>query len=241
MGNEDVPLSTFNRPEDTESLPEAKAEIASKFPRPHVVMYVLLAAFITALVVAAIVIATVDSHANQPRQPPTNDSQSDPSEKGDSITTEPGPSLNNNPKPTPTNDSDSSPTNNSSNTDKPTPDSSSNNNTKPVQPFLPDPLSFNSILRANDRRVAFLRSVRHEASGLPRSYRVVPDTYWAQVHSDPSDITNQAERILAEYGTNLYDAACWQIAMALAGNYDAEVSSSVADSIGGDFKLSLSF
>jgi hypothetical protein len=51
--------------------------------------------------------------------------------------------------------------------------------------------------------------------GMPLSFWVPPN-YWESVHSDPDDLTFSIERVLATYGLNLYDGACWQIALAVA-------------------------
>jgi hypothetical protein len=48
----------------------------------------------------------------------------------------------------------------------------------------------------------------------------VPIGYWSQIGSRPDNATDTAERILATYGLNLYDASVWSIAVALGGHFD---------------------
>jgi hypothetical protein len=72
--------------------------------------------------------------------------------------------------------------------------------------------------------VRFLKTNR-SPGGLPLSYRP-PKGYWKSIGSRPDQLEHVMERLLtgeegfADAGAvNLYDAATWQIAMALAGHY----------------------
>jgi len=56
-------------------------------------------------------------------------------------------------------------------------------------------------------------------TNMPKSF-YIPNSYWEKVHSDPFNEENRNERILASYGLNIYDGACWQIALALMGETD---------------------
>jgi len=76
-----------------------------------------------------------------------------------------------------------------------------------------------------DAIVKFLRANK-TPWGLPLSYRP-PKGYWQSIQSDPARLEDIMERILtgeagfADAGAvNLYDAATWQIAMALSGNFE---------------------
>lgn len=62
-------------------------------------------------------------------------------------------------------------------------------------------------------------------TGLPRSY-FVTDGYWQNIYSNfdrlgyaaaSVDEGRQQERFIMQYGLNLYDGACWQIALCLSG------------------------
>lgn len=53
-------------------------------------------------------------------------------------------------------------------------------------------------------------------TNMAKSFHI-PEHYWEEVHHDLSNTENRNERILATYGQNIYDAACWQIALALMG------------------------
>jgi hypothetical protein len=63
--------------------------------------------------------------------------------------------------------------------------------------------------------VNFLSDNVSPATGIPLSFWIPPN-YWVDVKSDPENETQTIERILATYGLNLYDGACWQIALGLA-------------------------
>lgn len=56
-------------------------------------------------------------------------------------------------------------------------------------------------------------------SGMPKSFNI-PEGYWETVNSDPDKTEDIYERILATHGQNIYDAATWQIALAMVGQID---------------------
>lgn len=62
----------------------------------------------------------------------------------------------------------------------------------------------------------FLLNNKTAKTGMPLSFQI-PDNYWLLIGSNPIDPENTAERILATYGQNIYDAACWQLALAVLG------------------------
>lgn len=68
-----------------------------------------------------------------------------------------------------------------------------------------------------DPRVEFILRTKSDVTDMPRSYRIDP-SFWASVKSDPNDAQNIAERIIASYGLNIYDGACFQMAAALGGH-----------------------
>ena len=70
----------------------------------------------------------------------------------------------------------------------------------------------------DNRVINFLVNNHSKKSNMPLSFKI-PDGFWAEVGSDPDNVTDTAERILATYGLNLYDGACWQIALALGSQY----------------------
>ena len=43
--------------------------------------------------------------------------------------------------------------------------------------------------------------------------------YWNDIHSDPDNVTETSERILATFGLNIYDGGIWQVALALMGMF----------------------
>ncbi len=64
-------------------------------------------------------------------------------------------------------------------------------------------------------------------TGLPRSY-LMTDGYWQNIYSNfdrlgyaaaSVDEGRQQERFIMQYGLNLYDGACWQIALCLSGGF----------------------
>jgi len=56
-------------------------------------------------------------------------------------------------------------------------------------------------------------------TAMPKSF-YIPQGYWSSVGSIPDDEENSNERILATFGQNIYDAATWQIALAMMGRTD---------------------
>lgn len=55
-----------------------------------------------------------------------------------------------------------------------------------------------------------------DRTSLPKSF-YIPEGYWERVGSEPDNIENRNERILAANGLNIYDGATWQMAVALLG------------------------
>lgn len=60
----------------------------------------------------------------------------------------------------------------------------------------------------------FLLINRSPLSGMPLSY-YFPPNFWRDVGSNHSEESAIDERILATYGLNIYDGACWQIGVTL--------------------------
>lgn len=67
-----------------------------------------------------------------------------------------------------------------------------------------------------DKLNFLLKNVSSKAS-MPKSF-YIPENYWEEIDSDPSNEENRNERILATFGQNIYDAATWQVALAMMGH-----------------------
>jgi hypothetical protein len=78
--------------------------------------------------------------------------------------------------------------------------------------------AFSTDYRADEGdKLNFLLKNTSKATNLPLSFHI-PENYWEQIDSKPSNEENRNERILATYGQNIYDAATWQIALAMLGH-----------------------
>ena len=88
-----------------------------------------------------------------------------------------------------------------------------------------------SALAQNEYEPEILRYIDGHVwtvTGLPQSYYVT-EGYWQNVYSNEDtmgyagacyDPGRQQERFITQYGLNLYDGACYQIAMSLSGTRD---------------------
>jgi hypothetical protein len=65
-------------------------------------------------------------------------------------------------------------------------------------------------------KLEFLLRNTSAATNMPKSFHI-PENYWLEIHSDLTNEENRNERILATYGQNIYDAATWQVALAMMG------------------------
>eukprot|EP00474_Spongospora_subterranea_P001257 CRZ01715.1 hypothetical protein [Spongospora subterranea] len=71
----------------------------------------------------------------------------------------------------------------------------------------------------SDPRVDFILATKTAKTGMPQSYRIEP-SFWTSIRSEPNDPEATAERIIASFGLNIYDGACFQIAAVLGGHAD---------------------
>ena len=102
-----------------------------------------------------------------------------------------------------------------------TSDSSRSSSTQEVEK-LDHSLGIINYQNDETEKLSFLLLNTTDPTGLPKSF-YVPNNYWKEIGSLPDNIENLNERILATYGQNIYDAATWQIALAMLGQ--AEIAS----------------
>lgn len=78
-------------------------------------------------------------------------------------------------------------------------------------------LGFSNEYRNDESdKLNFLLKNVSASSNMPKSFHI-PEGYWEKINSNPLNEEDRNERILASYGQNIYDAACWQIALTIMG------------------------